>query len=641
MSSPEAPEPRYLAFLSYSHRDKAVAAWLHRTLETYGVPSKLVGKLTPVGVTPARLRPIFRDRDELPASGNLGAALMAALSASKFLIVICSPASAKSRWVNEEVLAFKRQHGEERVFALIASGVPFAPREAADQECFPRGLRFKMGPDGQLSEEPAEPIAADLRADGDGKRLAKLKLAAGLTGLQLDELIQRETQRRVRRLALVATAAVAGMIFSVGLTLYANARRIEANEQRKVAEQESAAAKAASDYLIGTFVLSNPTTENPKTITAFTILRRSAERARTELAGQPVIQARLIGTLGQAYNNLGLFTEARGMLERAAPAIGNAGPDGANAQLTLAMTYLQLGLMPEAMKTVTTAVGALGPDETQHQDVRARAAITVGMIHAAEGETKAGVAAFDRALAIYRAAPATEPQKISTALMARGTLLSDDGQFDAAEVSLSQALRINQRVFGEQHLWTGQAWFTLAQNAFLKGDLPLAETRVANALAIERKMLDPDNPIIADALSMQGQIFQGQGRLVEAQAALEQAVKIYENAFRGPHYLIGIAQVYLALVESERGRTKLALHTLDQAKANYDASYGRLHPNHGDLLVNRATILARAGRRKEALADCASGMKILDETLGPQASYTKTMGAVCAKLDTSQSADGG
>jgi hypothetical protein len=74
------------------------------------------------------------------------------------------------------------------------------------------------------------------------------------------------------------------------------------------------------------------------------------------------------------------------------------------------------------------------------------------------------------------------------------------------------------------------------------------------------------------------------------------------------------------------------LAAFDRAKAQYDGSYGTTHPNHGDLLVNRATVLAKFGRRKEALADCAEGLAILGNTLGPQASYTRTMTKTCAAL---------
>ena len=56
---------KYKAFLSYSHRDKSWADWLHRRLETYKFPKNITESTLP------SLRPIFRDREELPVSSNL------------------------------------------------------------------------------------------------------------------------------------------------------------------------------------------------------------------------------------------------------------------------------------------------------------------------------------------------------------------------------------------------------------------------------------------------------------------------------------------------------------------------------------------------------------------------------------------
>lgn len=63
---------KYWAFISYSHRDAAIADWLHKKLETYRVPGSLVGTPSRDGTVPARLLPIFRDREELPTSSQLG-----------------------------------------------------------------------------------------------------------------------------------------------------------------------------------------------------------------------------------------------------------------------------------------------------------------------------------------------------------------------------------------------------------------------------------------------------------------------------------------------------------------------------------------------------------------------------------------
>lgn len=241
-------EQCYEAFISYSHGDRAWATWLLKALETYRVPARMVGTPSPRGPVPARLRPLFCDREELSASGELGATLTRSLAESSALIVICSPRAAGSRWVNEEVLAFKRAHGEGRVFCAIVDGDPAGTDQTG---CFPPALRFRLGEDGQLSAIPIEPLAADLREQGDGRKLGKLKLVAGLLEIRLDSLVQREAQRRQRRLAWIAGAAMFGMLAMGALTLEAWRERREAVRQRAQAVQQRTQAEGLVEFLVG------------------------------------------------------------------------------------------------------------------------------------------------------------------------------------------------------------------------------------------------------------------------------------------------------------------------------------------------------------------------------------------------------
>ena len=188
-----AAPPRYRAFISYAHADRVAADRLHRRLEGFHMPARLVGQPTPLGPVSPRLQPIFRDRDELPAAGDLSAQLQAALADSAFLILLSSPASARSQWVNAEVDTFLRLHGRDRLLALIVATDPAEPKRA----CFPPALAG------------IEPIAADARHGHDGERLALLKLVAGLTGVRLDDLVQRDAQRQARRARVVAGGASA------------------------------------------------------------------------------------------------------------------------------------------------------------------------------------------------------------------------------------------------------------------------------------------------------------------------------------------------------------------------------------------------------------------------------------------------
>ncbi|HEU0310453.1 MAG TPA: toll/interleukin-1 receptor domain-containing protein [Sphingomicrobium sp.] len=227
-----------MAFLSYSHQDAALADWLHEELEAFKVPSRLVGKLTDQGVVPKKLSPIFRDRQELAASHDLGEEIEEAIENSRFLIVLCSPAAANSRWIGEEIACFKRLHGEDRILAAILDGEPFASDLSGreKEECFPAELRFHFDGRGRPTRERAEPIAADLREQGDGRKMGFLKIAAGMLGVGLDDLAQREAQRRQRRLYAITAASVAGMLFTSGLAYTAIDARDAARDQRREAE---------------------------------------------------------------------------------------------------------------------------------------------------------------------------------------------------------------------------------------------------------------------------------------------------------------------------------------------------------------------------------------------------------------------
>jgi tetratricopeptide (TPR) repeat protein len=632
---------RYRAFISYSHRDKSTVRWLHRAIETYALPRKLIGRVTTIGPVPKRIAPIFRDRDELSASSDLGSELRVALERAMFLIVVCSPASAKSKWVNEEVRTFKRIHGEGRVLALVVAGEPgiSVGEQTADDESFPLALRFRLDDAGNLSNTPVMHIAADLRPNADGKRLALLKLLAGLTGLQLDELVRRETQRRMQRLTTLAAGSVGVAVLTGGLALYANAQRVEAvrqraeaDAQRRVAVQESAAAKAAADFLVSTFSPSNPGTENPRTMTALTILERSADRARTELAKQPAIQLRLLTTVARAYNNLGLLQEARTALESAMTNIRHLGAQGAVALLTLATTYKSLGMSNDAATAVRQAEQQLGPDPTQYLESRGDAAELMGRIEDDEVHPSQAIVDYDRALNLYEKAPDVEPRSIARALNNRGQVLSDLGRFADAKDSMLRANALLRKTFGDKHLLVGQSYFALAENDLNAGALPEASDYIARSVTILRGVLDDDNPILANSLSMQGQIYEAEKRPADARESLLQAIAAYKKSYKGPHYLIGIAEVYLGLVDSELGNTGTALADLDDAKRNYDASYGHLHANHGDLLVYRAMILKRANRMAEAHSNCVEGLDIFTKIGDTDSALYKADSDICRNL---------
>lgn len=236
---------KYWAFISYSHKDTGVADWLHTKLETYRVPRGLVGTPSREGEVPARIMPIFRDRDELPTSSELGDNLQKSLQQSRYLIVICSPASAQSRWVEEEVRAFKKEKGRDRVIALVAGGVPNASdRSDPDNECFPRSMRFDVDDTVRV-----EPIAADIRPEGDGRQRAFLKIVAGVLGVGFDDLYQREKRREKRRKMVTGALAAAGLLLIAGICAsIAHLGKSQKQIQREIVDVRQDASVATTEY---------------------------------------------------------------------------------------------------------------------------------------------------------------------------------------------------------------------------------------------------------------------------------------------------------------------------------------------------------------------------------------------------------
>ncbi|MFC4995528.1 toll/interleukin-1 receptor domain-containing protein [Rubritalea tangerina] len=224
-SSKAGAEKKYWAFISYSSKDKKWGQWLHRNLERYPIPKELQGSILFDGaILGKNLRPIFRDRDELSGSADLGPALENALQQSRYLVVLCSKHSANSTWVNKEIEDFKAMGGEKNILALILDGEPNA---GDSEECFPPALRY-----------PTEPLAGDLRKNGDGKERGLLKIVAGAAQLDFDSLYRRH--ERAQRKKRIVYGALAASIMAALACL-----SIFALQQRSHAQKNAEAATAA------------------------------------------------------------------------------------------------------------------------------------------------------------------------------------------------------------------------------------------------------------------------------------------------------------------------------------------------------------------------------------------------------------
>jgi tetratricopeptide (TPR) repeat protein len=531
---------RYKAFISYSHDDERVARWLHRALETYQIPRRL---REIHGIPAERLAPIFRDRDEFASSSDLSTAIREALMASEALIVICSPAAARSRWVNAEVAAFLGACAAP-VLCLMTGGQP-----GSAATCFPPALRGK------------EPLAADLAVDG--RRTAKLKLVAGLLGVGLDELIQRDAHRRQRRLTLVTAGSVVGMLLAVGLSFYAfNAERRAAAAQVR-AEHEARLSGELTEFLLSMFETTHPADRRGAEITARELLARGARRADTTLSASDA-NVRIHHALGRAYLELQLLPEAQAHLQqarlgaeegsdvaleisidkglaqlemyrgefaeadahltelvsRAEAMLGPQHPETLTLTGNLATAKLYQGEVGEAERLLGAAHAGLNATLGADHQTTLRTQSALAMAHAHGGRVDDAIAVMDDVVQRQRTSLGEDHPQTIDSLDNLATFYMRKGDWARAAELAEQGMALNLRVHGKRSPQTATIHANLSFVRLQMEDFAAAESHARSALRLLRQYFGNNHEHTLAAAENLAEALYAQGATEESKSVL-------------------------------------------------------------------------------------------------------------------------
>jgi hypothetical protein len=430
---------RYPAFISYCHQDRKCAARLQAAIENFRLPRD-----TGHGADlPERLRPVFRDREVLGSSHDLSAAICTALDESAYLLVVCSPHAAASRWVAAEIRHFIERRGVENVLCFIVDGIPNASDPA--RECLPEPLRS--------AQTGREVLAADARPQADGWPDAVLKTLSGLTGLPFAALARREqTRLRRRALAWAASGLVLAAVFGA-LAVYSARNAAAARKSAKSAE-------LIANYLEEVLSQFRPRADDNAAQAAllpFIDASTSPERLQ-RLKDEPMALLRVRDMLGRAYLELNAADRALPMLEEnvalAQQVLGPDHPLALNYLWTLGNTLNAIGQHERGAEIHQRLLDAALRLRGEKSEAVLGAMTNLAVSLEASGQREKAAALRERVYELGRQFLPADHLDFQTARQNYGAVLLEKGQPVEALAVLEELQRDQLESRGPDHLIT-------------------------------------------------------------------------------------------------------------------------------------------------------------------------------------------
>ena len=420
------------------------------------------------------------------------------------------------------------------------------------------------------------------------------------------------TQKFLRRhpfgSAAVAVFLVLLSVFAAVMTVQSirlEEQRAQSELRRAEAERERERSERISEFLVDIFAASFPSRTPGRMMTARELLDRGAAQIAERLEEEPEVEAKLLSTLGRAYESLGLYREAAPLVERSVTLVREHGTgDGAlaDALWQLANIHQARGRYGEAEELHREAIARR---RTQFGDSSPAVADSLNAMAAAlheAGRYEQAESAYREALTIRTSAFGETSWQVSQVAMNLGWLLHDRGRYDEADALYSRALELNREILGPRHRWVAKALSNIALLDHDRGHLDRARELYLEAWELDRRLFGEEqrHPDLAIHLHNQARLWNDLGAYDRAEVLYRRALEIREGALEPTHAALGTSHHGLGRLHLDRGDAVGAERHLRQAleiRRNALAP-GNWHIAHTEALLGAS--LLEQGRIAEA-----------------------------------------
>ena len=323
----------------------------------------------------------------------------------------------------------------------------------------------------------------------------------------------------------------------------------------------------------------------------------SSDRGRlgnTEIAIGTVASLRQQGKHAEAVKLAELVLTVRREL------LGDAHPDTAAAQNSLANVYQAQGRLTDAEPLFRDALGAWKKAFGDAHPITAMGQANLAGLCKAQGRLSDAEPLYKSALAVFRKAHGDAHPATATVMNNLALLYTTQGRYADAEPLLRDALAVKRKTLGDAHPDTASGINSLAQLYSDQGRYADAEPLYRAALTARRKSLGDAHPATANSLNNLAAMYYQQGRLADAEPLFEEALAVYRKVLGDAHPTTANTLNNLASVYSEQGRYADAEPLFKVALATNRKTFGDAHPAAAACMVNLGWLYSDQGRYADA-----------------------------------------
>jgi serine/threonine protein kinase/tetratricopeptide (TPR) repeat protein len=337
---------------------------------------------------------------------------------------------------------------------------------------------------------------------------------------------------------------------------------------RRITRERDRASRI-TDFMTGIFKVSKPSEARGNTITAREILDKASVDIDTGLTKDPELQAQMMSVMGDVYDNLGLYSRAQVLQQKAVEirqrVLGPESPETLKAMSALARILERQGRYAEAetlqRQTLDVQRRVLGPE---HPDTL-RSMDNLAVVLNRESRFAEAEKLAQETLDIRRRVLGPEHPDTLTSMDSLALDLRHDQRDAEAETLYRETLDVRRRVLGPEHPDTLTSMNNLANILSGGGHYAEAEKLHREVLDIRRRVLGPEHPDTLASMNNLAVTLQRMRQYAEAETLLRQAVDIQRRVLGPDGPGIALSTYNLACLAALQGRQDQALSLLRDA----------------------------------------------------------------------------